>query len=107
RLMACLLDRIPQVARPGGGIAVPGGRVIVTIWLPAAVRAAGGTGAAVRGRAGLPAVFPVGPGGQELLRDGGVGVLLARGLGQLLIGDDPGLRVRRDMRPVAVPAGLR
>ena len=29
------------------------------------------------------------------------------GPGQLLIGDDPGLRVRRQMRPVAVAAGLR
>jgi hypothetical protein len=45
-------------------------------------------------------------GGEELRRDRRVGVLLPAGLGQLLIGDDPGLRVGRQVRPVPVPAGL-
>src|SRR5260370_31545963 len=41
--------------------------------------------------------------GQEL-GDRGIGVVLPGGLGQLLMGDDPGVRVGRDVRPVPVAA---
>ena len=41
-------------------------------------------------------------GGQELLCDRGAGVFRPGGLGQLLIGDDPGLRVGGHMDAVAV-----
>ena len=46
-------------------------------------------------------------GGEELRRDRRVGVILAAGLGQLLIGDDPGLRLGRHVRAVPVAAGFR
>src|SRR5258708_9411240 len=103
--MAGVVDRAAQVPGAVGGIAVPGqavsrGRAI--IWLARAARdlAAGRAVRAARSirRARL--------GGQELLRHRRVGVLRPGGPGQLLIGDDPGLRVTRDMRPVSVPAGL-
>jgi hypothetical protein len=45
--------------------------------------------------------------GQELASDGSVAVGLARGLRQLLPGDDPGLRAGSDVGPVPVAAGLR
>ena len=74
-----------------GRIAVPGKR------LPAAVTASPGAAASASPAGAGPGTAP-GPGGQELLCDRRVGVVLPGGLGQLLIGDDPGLRVRGEVR---------
>jgi hypothetical protein len=104
--------RAAQVPGAVGGIAVPGQRILLVITAVAAA-----AGCPVRAGAVLPAlggsglVFGAGTGrpglgGQELRRDRRVGVLLAGRPGQLLAGDDPGLRVRGDMGAVPVAARL-
>jgi hypothetical protein len=90
-----LPDRVPQVPGAVGGIGVPGQR------LPAGLPA-GRLRPALAGVLVLAGVL----GGEELRRGRRVGVVLAAGPGQLLIGDDPGLRLGRRVRAVAVAAGL-
>ena len=91
---------------PGGQLAWAAVAVAVVVLVAVAVLAARGIGAGVPGGAGGIGVITGGLGGQELRRHRRAGVFLAGGLGQLLIGDDPGLRVGGHVRPVAVPAGL-
>ena len=71
--------RVPQVPGAVGRIGVPGQRL------------AGGVRAIL-----VPAGVP---GGEELRRGRRAGVILAAGLGQLLISDDPGLRLSRHGYP--------
>ena len=90
RLVPGLGDRGAQVPGAVGRIAVPGKLPAAGIVMVAVTAAAGG-GALGR---------------HELRGDRRVGVLGPGGPGQLLIGDDPGLRVGGHVGAVAVPAGL-